>query len=163
MNRSVAFKLVLVVFLLGLAGVLFWKLSPAGDPRDDQTYFYDLKEQKLFVAKRSLIPPIPGVKGAEGAAVRAIVISTNGNPKDPAGRKIAYLEKYAPELKRVLEAVQAGKVTDVPPREARQAMIYVKRPVDAEWVAVNTPEGEKVMSEWSAPGPDGRLPMVCSP
>jgi hypothetical protein len=162
-NRSAVLKLVLVVVLLGLAPVLYWKLSPSGEARDDQAYFYDLKEQKLFVASRSLIPPAPGIKGSEPTGVRAVVISTNGNPKDAASRRIAYLEKYSPELKQVLEGVRAGKVTDVPSHEARQGQIYVKRLTDSQWYPINTPEGERVMSEWSVPGPGGVTPVVCSP
>jgi hypothetical protein len=162
-NSPATAKLLISAVLLALAVVFFVKFSPPHEAQDDQTYFYDLKEQKLFVAPRSSIPPIPGIKSGEPTGVRAVVISTKGNPKDKSSRQIAYLEKYAPELKRVLEAVQAGQRTDVPPREARQAWIYVRRLADSAWYPVNTPEGEKVMNEWNVPGPDGTLPVVCSP
>src|SRR6266853_2865656 len=125
--NSVTGKLVIAIVLLALAVFFFVKFSPSHESQDDQAYFYDLKEQKLFVAPRSSIPPIPGIKTKDLIGVRAVVISTNGNPKDKTSRKIAYLERYAPELKRVLEAVQAGQRTDVPPREARQGWIYVRR------------------------------------
>src|SRR6185369_6110613 len=137
--------------------------SPAHESQDQNTFFYDLAEQKLFVAPRSAIPPIPGIKKTELTGVRAVVICTNGRPNDPASRKIAYLEKYSPELKQVMEAVQAGKDNPVPPRGTRQGLIYVKRLADTEWQPVSSPEGEKILSEWNVPGPDGKLPMVCSP
>jgi hypothetical protein len=51
------------------------------------------------VAPRTRVPPIPGINNEEPDGMRAIVISTSGNPKD---KKIAYLEKYAPELKTTI-------------------------------------------------------------
>jgi len=40
--------------------------------------------------------------------VRAVVIS-RWNPEDKSSRTIAYLEKYAPELKMSIAEVRAGK------------------------------------------------------
>jgi hypothetical protein len=163
MNKQAMAKLALALVLLATAGWLFVKLRPERGSADEQAYFYDLSAQKLFVAPRRSVAPIRGIDNADMDGVRAIVISTSGDPKDKASRKVAYLEKYAPELKQVLEAVQAGKAAAVPSHQVRQGLTFVKRLSDAEWHSVNTPEGEKIMTEWQVPGPDGKMPAICSP
>src|SRR5437773_12217107 len=120
MNRSNVFKLVLAVALLGGASFLFARFFRQGDGVSEQTFFYDLSEKKLFAASRESLPPIRGLNGNEEDAVRAVVISTNGNSKDKAGRRIAYLEKYAPELKQHLAKVRDGQVEPLP-RGARDS------------------------------------------
>ena len=128
----------------------------------EKTFFYDLSEKRLFAMSREALPPIRGIKSAEEVGVRAVVIATNGKPEDKAHRKIAYLEKYAPELKQHLEKVRDGKAEPLP-RGARDSYRFVKRLEDAEWHKVNTPEGEKILGEWNVPGPDGKFPIVCVP
>jgi hypothetical protein len=162
MKTSDIGKLALALVLLAAAGLCFVKLKPEPE-QSGKGFFYDLAAQKLFVAPRTLIPPIPGINGKELTGVRAIVISTNGNPRDRAARKIAYLETYSPELKQVLEAVRAGKTTSVPLHQERQTQIFVKRLTEAQWYAVKSPEAERVLTEWNVPGPDGKLPVVCTP
>ena len=168
MNKSTLFKVVLALALLSVAVVLFLKLSPAREGRHEDAYFYDLVEQKLFVAPKGSIPPIAGMKGADQAGVRAIVICTNGNPADKPHREIAYLEKYSPEIKQLFEEVRQARAaghsaarsidrSQIPPNT------LVRRLQDTEWHALNTPEGEQIVNEWNTPGPDGRAPAVCSP
>ena len=168
MNNSASVKVVFSLVLLSAAVVLYLKLSPARERQDGEAYFYDVEEQKLFVAPRGSIPPIKGLKGAANAGVRAIVISTSGNPADKGRLQIAYLEKYSPEIKQLFEEVrqarregrsEEGRIDrkQVPPNT------LVRRLQDAEWHALNTTEGKKIASEWNAPGPDGRTPVVCSP
>ena len=162
MSSSDIGKLGLALALLVGAGVCFVKFKPAPD-QSEKGFFYDLAAQKLFVAPRTLIPPIPGVNGKELTGVRAIVISINGNPRDTASRQIAYLEKYSSDLKQVLEAVRAGKTTSVPSHQERQTQIFVKRLNETEWHTVKSPEGELILTDWNVPGPEGKLPVVCGP
>jgi len=162
MSGSDLGKLGLALALLAGAAVCFVKLRPEPD-QSEKGFFYDLKAQKLFVAPRTLIPPIPGLNGTELTGVRAIVISTNGHPQERTSRQVAYLETYSPELKRTLEAVRAGKATSVPSHGERQNQIFVKRLNETEWHSVKSPEGEQILTEWNVPGPDGKLPVVCSP
>jgi hypothetical protein len=168
LNKSGTFKLVAALGLLALAAVFFIKLSPTREALDDKSYFFDLNERKLFVAPRSSIPPVAGIKHADQAGVRAIVISTNGKAADKKHLRIAYLEKYSPELKRVFEAVQQaraeGKSAEgLIDRSQVPAGTLVRRPDDMQWYSLNSAEGAKIVTEWNIPGPDGVTPTVCSP
>ena len=162
MNGSDIGKCGLALALLAAAGVCIVKLRPPPE-QSEKGFFYDLAAQKLFVAPRSLLPPIPGINGKELTAVRAIVIATNGNPRDKASRHIAYLEKYSPELKQAMEAFRAGKTASAASHEERQTQYLVRRVNETEWHAVKSPEGERILTEWNVPGSDGKLPVVCSP
>ena len=162
MNKTNTAKLVLAVGLLGTAAVLFDRYLRREVGVVENTFFYDLSSKKLFSASRELLPPIRGIDNAEEDAVRAIVIAPGGDAHDKASRKIAYLEKYAPELKEHLAKVRDGKAEPLP-RGARDSYRFVKRVDDAEWRAVNTPEGERILGEWNVPGPGGKFPAVCVP
>jgi hypothetical protein len=162
MNKANAFKLALALVLLGGAGLLALRFFRQDDGIAETTFFYDLSEKKLFAAPREALPPIRGLNDAEQDAVRAVVIAPNGNPKALDARKIAYLEKYAPEFKQQLEQVRSGQAQPLP-RGARNAYRFVKRVDDAEWRSLDSPEGEKILTEWNVAGPDGKFPTVCTP
>lgn len=168
MKKPALAKLLLALGLLAVAVVLFIQLYPSGAGGRGDAYFYDLAEQRLFVAPQGSIPPIAGVHGAAGAGVRAIVICTNGNPADRAHLAIAYLEKYSPEIKQLFEEVRQARLEgrseegrinkkDVPPNT------LVRRLEDQDWHPLNTPEGRETVNAWKIPGPDGQLPAICSP
>ena len=168
MNKKAALMLVLAVVLLAGAGFRFARFFGERGSADGNAYFYDLSERKLFVAPRTLVPPIRGINNDEVDGVRAIVVSTSDNPRDKAGRKIAYLEKYSTELKQQLEAMQSGREPPGPAgsrisRGAAQSFTLVRRLNDETWHAANSVEAEKIMTEWQVPGPDGKTPLVCAP
>src|SRR2546427_350615 len=104
--------LVLAIVLFAGAAFRISRFMGERSQVGENAYFYDLSERKLFVAPRTLVPPIRGINNDEPDGMRAIVIS--GNPKDQASRKIAYLEKYAPELKQQFEAMQSGQESGAP-------------------------------------------------
>lgn len=168
MSKSTPIKVAFSLILLSVAVVLYIKLSPARESGDGNAYFYDLEQEKLFVAPRGSIPPISGIKGGVAAGVRAIIISTTGNSADHEHRQIAYLEKYSPELKQLFDEVRQARAEGrseegrIDRREV-PANTLVRRLHEAEWHALNTSEGKKIASEWNTPGPDGRTPVVCSP
>jgi hypothetical protein len=162
MNKFNTVKLVVALALLGCAAFVLVGFFRHGSGIVEKTFFYDLSEKKLFAVSRDALPPIRGLNDAEEDAVRAIVIAPNGNPDDKAHRKIAYLEKYAPELKEHLAKVREGK-SDPLPRGARDSYRLVKRVDDSQWCTVNSPEGQKILAEWNVPGPDGKFPTVCVP
>jgi len=162
MKKSNALKVVIAVGLLGGAIFLFAHFLRSDTGVSESTFFYDLSEKKLFAASREALPPIRGLDNGEEDAVRAVVIAANGNPKDRSSRKIAYLEKYAPEFKQQLEKVRTGQAEPLP-RGQRNTFRFVKRVDDAEWHAVSSPEGEKILNEWNVTSPDGKYPAVCVP
>lgn len=148
--------------LLALAGGLFWRFLKENGGDSEKAYFYDLSERKLFVADRSAIPPIQGLNDTQPDGVRAVVVSTNGRPEDKASRRIAYLETNSPELKQDLETARASGTAPAIARGAAQQFRLVKRPDDREWVSLATPEGERIVSEWTTWGGD-QPPVVCNP
>src|ERR1039458_6225532 len=101
MNKSATAKVVLASVLLAGAVVCFIKLSPARPGQAENAYFYDLAEQKLFLAPRGSIPPIQGMKGAAEPVDRAVVISAPGDPSDTKHRQLADLQSYAPETNQL--------------------------------------------------------------
>ena len=160
--------LALAVVLFAGAVFRFGRFQGERSQTGENSYFYDLSERKLFVAPRTLVPPIRGINNDEPDGMRAIVISTSGNPKDKASQKIAYLEKYAPELKQQFEAMQSGQESRAPlggriSRGAAQSFIFVRRLHEETWHPVNSAEAEKIMTEWQVPGADGKTPLVCAP
>lgn len=152
-------KLLFALLLLGGAGFGFYRFLNRDTGISEQTYFYDLSEKKLFGASRDAVPPIRGLNDATEDAVRAVVICLPGKPED---RSIAYLEKYAPELKQNLEQVRVGKAEPLPSK-VRNGYRFVQRPGDDQWQPANSPAGEQILNGWNVPGPDGRYPVVCSP
>src|SRR5688572_3628916 len=137
MNKGNVLKLAFALVLLCGAAVMAWRFLRQNDGTTENTFFYDMSEKKLFAAPREALPPIRGLNDTEEDAVRAVVIAPSGNLKDVAARKIAYLEKYAPEFKRQLEQVRSGQANPLP-RGARDSYRFVKRVEDAEWRALNS-------------------------
>ena len=159
MNKANVAKLVLVVLLLAGAAYGFYRHFNAPTGISEQTYFYDLSEKKLFGAPRDAVPPIRGLNDATEDAVRAVVICF---PAKPEERSIAYLEKYAPELKQNLEQVRAGKAEPLSSK-VRNGYRFVQRPGDDQWRPANSPAGEQILNGWKVAGSDGRYPVVFSP
>src|SRR5260370_16747131 len=155
MNKLNALKLALATALLAGATFMFVRFFQHDSGVAEKTFFYDLSEKKLFAASRELLPPIRGLKGKEEDAVRAVVISS-GNPKEKANQKIAYLEKYAPELKQHLAKVRAGQVEPLP-RGARDSFRFVKPVNDSDLLPPSSPEANKILPECNIPGPTGQF------
>ena len=162
MSKATVAKLVLVIVLLAGAAFGFYRHFNAPTGISELNFFYDLSEKKLFTASREALPPIRGLNNEEEDAVRAVVICTVGNPDDPANRQIAYLEKYAPELKASLEQVREGKAEPLPSK-IRNGYRFVKLADQEKWHAANSPEGTKILNGWNVAGPDGKQPVVCVP
>lgn len=148
---------------LGLAGFLFWRFFAANRVGGEQAYFYDLSEQRLFVASRDSIPPIRGLNDATADGVRAVVISRTGKPSDRSSHGVAYLETCTPALKQALETARQQGVAPALSRSEAQSQRLVRRPADADWHAIDSPEGERIVTEWAVPGPEGITPVVCTP
>ncbi len=163
MNTQTLTKTALAIVMLGVAGLLFLRFLRADAGDSEKAFFYDLSEQKVFIGRRTAVPPVKGINGAEAAAVRAVVISTTGDPRDKSSWKVAYLEKYSPELKQQMETAQATGSSPAMGRAQAQAHRFVKRTSDSQWFPMDSPQGEAIVSDWAMPGPNGVTPVVCAP
>lgn len=166
-NKQTTLKAGAAVVLLAVAAFFFVKFYRNQREPEGLAYFYDLSERKLFVAPRTAVPPIRGINDEELDGMRAVVISISGDPKDKQNQKIAYLEKYSPELKQQFERMRdsaAGKeaATNIGRGQA-QAHIFVRRVNESDWHPANSPEAEKIMTEWLTIGVNGKTPAVCIP
>jgi hypothetical protein len=133
-----------------------------------KVWFYDQGAQRLYPAPRDLIPP----DGTDGARVRAMVIGFQGLGNNVSQLKIAYLEKYSPELKALLERAQAAHAARQPFSEKIpsagsayfQDNTMVKRPGEASWHTLGSAETREIMAEWREwRGPAGQPPIISVP
>ena len=162
-NTRTLIKAALAILMLAGAALFFIRFLREDTGVSEKAFFYDLSEQRLFTAPRTAVPPIKGIKGAQEAAVRAVVISTTGDPKDKSSWKVAYLEKYSPELKKQMETAQANGNSPQMGRTEAQAHRFVKRMADSQWFPMDSPQGEAIVNDWATPGPNGVTPVVCAP
>jgi hypothetical protein len=134
------------------------------NPSANRVWFYDESEKKLYVMPDTTVPPDRGIGD------RAIVVEFPGNNGAPGERKIAYLWKYTPELKQVLDklllARAAGKIFDgkIPSPESDyfKGNTLVKSVDETDWHPANTPEGRNIVNAWrSWRGADGGVPRIC--
>jgi len=135
-----------------------------------RVWFYDESEKKLYTMPVATMPPDKGIGGPAGDGERAIVVSFGKNQHDRSQWRIAYLEKYTPDLKKTLDelilARAAHRIFDgsVPSRQSKyfQTNTLVKRVEDHDWYTADSDEGKKILKEWRAwHGPDGSGPAVC--
>jgi hypothetical protein len=160
MNRRAQIQLVIAIAMLLGSGVImygFWR----GENRGQQAFFYDLSKRELFTADANLIPPIRGIDNAEEDGVKAVVIADK--PDDKKTRRVAYLERYAPELKRDMEEARAKNAAPLISRAGAQTMRFVQRPGESQWHPLISQEAQRIVSDWTRPGPDGLSPVVCTP
>lgn len=135
---------------------------------DAKVWFYDQGAKRLYAAPRDLIPP----DGHNEERVRAMVIGFQGLGNDIGRIKIAYLEKYSPEFKALLqraEAAHAAKLLfteKIPLQNSAyfQENTLVKSPDEDSWHNTGTPEARQLMAEWRKwRGPNGELPVISVP
>jgi hypothetical protein len=163
MHLSSSWKSAVALLLLGLAATFFYRFARQSASAPKSAYFYDPSERRLFLASRTAIPPIRGLDDDQADAVRAVVIATNGNPRDKRDRTIAYLERYSPELKSQMEAAQATGGSPPMGRDQAQAHRFVRRVDETQWHSLASPEGERIVSAWLTAGPDGGPAAICTP
>jgi hypothetical protein len=156
-------QLIVALVLLAGAGAIFWSTRDVGSGVAEKDFFYDLSERKLFVASRDHLPPIRGLNDDVADAVRAVVVSDTGKPRDKGSHRIAYLEMYSPEWK---QQVERARQTGEPPALGRSEAAWhrlVRRVDEETWHRMASAEGERIVTEWATPGPGGIVPVICSP
>ncbi len=159
-------QLTLAGVLLALA-ILFFVLfsSPEGEALE---FFYDESEQKLFTAPTGSIPPIKGINDDQLDGVRAIVIAPKGQRDDESTHRIAYLEKWSPQLKQHMEAASKAKeaghtVPNIVDRSQRKFHQFVRRTDSPQWYTMNTDEAAKIMATLRTKDAQGKIPDICTP
>ncbi len=135
-----------------------------------RVWFYDESEKKLYLTPDTIIPPDKGIGGPAGDGEKAVVVTFGKNWHDRSKWRIAYLQKYTPDLKKTLEKVMIARAarrvfegTIPSPLGAYfQTNTLVKRVDDPDWYPANSDEGRKILTEWrSWLGTDGSSPVVC--
>ena len=133
-----------------------------------RVWFYDQSVNRLYPAPRDLIP----ADGYNEARVRAMVIGFQGMGNDISQLKIAYLEKYTPEFRALLDRAEEAHAARKPfdGKIPSQSSAYyrdntlVKRPGEDSWHTISTPEARQIMAEWREwRGPAGQPPIVSVP
>lgn len=162
MIRTPNARLMLAGIAAMVAVFLLIRSVTGGSPGHD-AFFYDISAGRLFTAPRSSVPPIRGVDGPEEDAFRAVVVSINGNAADKSSWRVAYLERYSPELKRQIEVSQAGGPPPAMGRGGSSTHRWVRRTNDVEWATLGSEAGERIVSEWLSAGVNGATPVLCTP
>ena len=159
-------QLRLAGLLFGLA-ILFFVLFSSPE-REALEYFYDESERKLFTTPIGSIPPIKGINDDQFDGVRAIVIAPKGQCGDESARRIAYLEKWSPQLKQQMEAAARAKaaghaVPNFVGRSQRKFHQFVRRADSPQWYTMNTDEAAKIMATLRTKDAQGKIPEICMP
>jgi len=141
---------------------LLYRTWSSGDtgPRG---FFYDLSAGRLFEGPIDAIPPVAGIDGPDADGYRAVVVSVTGKPDERSSWRVAYLERYSPELQRQMELARQGGPAPAIPRSEAQAHRWVRRTNDTEWVPIASEAGGRIVTEWAQPGPDGITPVALTP
>jgi len=157
--------------LVGLAvisAVARLKHFRGGGEAGARVWFYDQSAKHLYAAPRDRIPP----DGNDDTRVRAIVIGFQGMGNEPGQLKIAYLEKYSPEFKSLLDRAGAAHAAKRPFTEQipSQSSAYfqdntlVKRPGEDTWHPIGSEEARQIIAEWRDwLGPAGQSPVISVP
>lgn len=165
MNDSVKLGLAAAI-ILAAVGITFAVLRGKGV--GEVAYYYDLSERRLYTAPTGQIPPLPGVGGASGDGVLAVVYVCGKDPSK-GERKVAYLMTYTPELGKLkAQAEQATKGQAEYPQQLQDrswvnANTLVRTPEDTEWHPISSDAGQAALAVLSRKCEDGSYPTVCSP
>jgi hypothetical protein len=161
-------KYCLVAALVGAAVVIaIPRINSARRTGDEaaKVWFYNEKERRLYAAPRDTVSP-------SGDGVRAVVVAFSNEEKDARQCKIAYLEKYGPDLAALLERARAAHAalrifTEAIPARASayfQDHTFVRREAEDNWYPSGSVEGREIMSGWRTwRGPEGQRPSVSVP
>lgn len=171
----------LLVLMSVLAVVAWIFLRPAPPITTDaphRAWFYDLSNGQLFVQMSTQIPPIPAPSGKAApdgtpGGVRAYVFSCSPCT-DVNARFIGWLERYAPDVQRILQNpppdVEGQPPTDLTAVAARghfiarpPTAVEGKPPAPIEWVEDDSGEARQLREEANRDCGNGRLPNQCLP
>jgi hypothetical protein len=133
-----------------------------------KVWFYDQSAKRLYAAPRDLVPP----DGNDDTRVRATVIGFEGMGNNVSQLKIAYLEKYSPELKATLERARKAHAALKPFSEKipsqgspyYKANTFVKQKNETSWHELGSAEAATILAAWHDwHGPGGQRPVISVP
>ena len=129
----------------------------------ENAWFYDLNTGKLFVSKKTDLPPIDAPSGplpnGDPAGVMANVMVYE-NTVDDEGKFIGYLEKLTDDAKiKWKKAIDYNDFSDVKWGQGR----FIRRLEDKQWVEANSPEGRQILRSVAKPDEKGQIPRYSYP
>lgn len=185
-NKNSALTTILaVVFLVGALVAIGYQLKPRVYTMPDiDAYYYDLENDKLFVARLRDLPPImvPGAApNSKPMGARAFVFACH-DCADEKDRYIGWIELYKAEAKERLTAAARGPApgsdTNNPPPMAPDIMMMTSMeqghliakpdPENKEWKTNSffefmSDQGNKIMQDSQQKCGEGVIPRNCMP
>lgn len=161
-------SLVVLTALAIIAGISGVKQLRSNGEAKVMVWFYDQGARRLYAAPQDRISP----DGNDDVRVRAMVIGFQGMANRVGQLRIAYLEKYSPEFKSLLERADAAHAAQLPFSEKVPSQnsdyyrnnTFVKRVGDDSWYAFGTDDARQLMAEWRDwRGPAGQMPIISAP
>ena len=154
-----------VVLVVGLIVFAIWLTLPkkvVEVENYEKEWFYDLKHQRLFVAKKQL-PPIEAPSGPlaneEPAGVRAYVFTYSNNP-NTTDTFIGFLETTDPNVDKSTIGPVDLRVSGA---EVFSEGRLIRRIKDKKWVPANSEEGRAIMKETFRKNEQGKIPQYIAP
>jgi len=146
-NRRFGYGAAVGLLILGMTMLVFQWVNQFGGPTYNQLQvFYSADNGKTYFADSE--KKLPPFDHPSGVAVRAHVFPGTSGPF------VGYLERFSPEartiIERVSELAKTAKPGDKPPPELAQVVDaqrngrQVKRPKDANWVPINSAQGQAI-------------------
>lgn len=154
-----------VIIVVGILAFIFTLTLPEKIiPVDtsEKQWFYDLKHQRLFIAKKQL-PPIEAPSGplanGEPAGVRAYVFTYSDDP-NTTDTFIGFLETTDPN-------VDKKSISPMDLRTSGAEMFskgrLIRRVKDKKWVEANSEEGKAILKETFRKNEQGKIPQYIAP
>ncbi|MBN1803929.1 MAG: hypothetical protein JW837_01640 [Sedimentisphaerales bacterium] len=154
-----------VIFVVGVLAFIFTRTLPEKVvPVDtsEKQWFYDLKHQRLFVAKKQL-PPIEAPSGpfanGEPSGVRAYVFTYSNDP-NTTDTFIGFLETIDPNTDKSSIGYMDLRVSGA---EMFAKGRLIKRVKDEKWVQANSEDGKAILKETFRQNEAGKLPQYIAP
>ena len=156
-NASKGVVALVIIFVLGVYGVVAWEIRrPAAGGHANVRSYYTLDEGKTYFADDGALFPPFDYEG--GQAVRCYVFTSPSS-----GEFVAYLEKFSPEMKELLEKPSDPTHPGAAPPINYAAGVLVKRLGDKTWVPEASPKGEAIVHDVKCPNGSNEKPAAVTP
>ena len=154
-----------VILVVGVMIFLFTLTLPEEEivvDTSEKQWFYDLKHQRLFIAKKQL-PPIEAPSGpfdnGELSGVRAYVFTYSNDP-NTTDIFIGFLETIDPNVDKKSISPMDLRVSGA---EMFSKGRLIRRVKDKKWVEANSEEGRAILKETFRKNETGKIPQYHPP